>query len=188
MQQVTTTYFEAANEASTELVLEVARRRAQELGIKTIVVASTSGATGVKAAQAFQGYRLVVVSHVTGHKAPNIQELTLENRARIEALGGIIVTAHHTLGGLGRAVRRKLNTYQMDEIVAYALRTLGQGVKVACEIATMAADAGLARTDQDIIAIAGTDGGCDTAVVIRPANTQDFFDLKIREILCKPRL
>ena len=52
----------------------------------------------------------------------------------------------------------------------------------------MAADAGLVRTDEDIIAIAGSGRGADTAVVMRPANAHDFFDLKVREILCKPRL
>ncbi len=50
----------------------------------------------------------------------------------------------------------------------------------------MAADAGLVRTDEDIIAIAGTRSGADTAIVVRPVNSQDFFDLKVKEILCKP--
>ena len=29
--------------------------------------------------------------------------------------------------------------------------------------------------------------GADTAIIVRPVNSQDFFDLKVREILCKPR-
>jgi len=61
-------------------------------------------------------------------------------------------------------------------------------MKVACEIALMAADAGLVRTDEDVISIAGTGRGADTAVVLRPVNTRNFFDLKVKEILCKPRL
>jgi hypothetical protein len=32
----------------------------------------------------------------------------------------------------------------------------------------------------------GTGKGLDTALVLRPANSQDFFDLKVKEILCKP--
>jgi uncharacterized protein len=27
----------------------------------------------------------------------------------------------------------------------------------------------------------------DTALVIRPANSYHFFDLKVREVICKPR-
>jgi len=53
-------------------------------------------------------------------------------------------------------------------------------MKVVCEMALMAADAGLARTDEDVICIAGSGRGADTAVVLRPVNLIDFFDLKIR--------
>jgi hypothetical protein len=52
----------------------------------------------------------------------------------------------------------------------------------------MAADAGLVRTDELAIAVAGTSRGADTALVLRPANAQTFFDMRIMEILCKPRL
>jgi hypothetical protein len=38
-----------------------------------------------------------------------------------------------------------------------------------------------------VIAIAGTGRGADTAVVLRPTNAQTFFDMRIMEILCKPR-
>jgi len=64
---------------------------------------------------------------------------------------------------------------------------MGQGMKVVIEISVMAADAGLVRTDEDIIAIGGSGRGADTAVVLRPVNSNDFFDLKVKEILCKPR-
>jgi len=50
----------------------------------------------------------------------------------------------------------------------------------------MAADGGLVPTDEDAISIAGTGRGADTAVVLKPVNSHNFFDLKIREILCKP--
>ena len=62
-------------------------------------------------------------------------------------------------------------------------------MKVACEISLMAADSGLVRTsEEDIIAIAGSGGGSDTAVLLQPVISQDFFDLRVKEILCKPRL
>jgi len=34
----------------------------------------------------------------------------------------------------------------------------------------------------------GTGRGVDTAVVLQPAHAQDFFALRIKEIICKPRL
>lgn len=185
---VVTTYFEKPGKENTQRTFELSKRRAEELGIKTILVASTRGETGVRACETFRGYDVVVVTHSTGFKEPNYQELTDENRAAIEAAGGRILTCQHAFGGVGRAVRKKLGTYQLEEIIAHTLRLFGDGMKVAVEIALMAADAGFVRTDEPAIAIAGTGKGADTAVVLKPANAQAFFDLKILEILCKPRL
>jgi len=181
-------YFGSEGKENTERTLEIAKARADELGIKTILVASTTGETGARAAEFFKGYNLVVVTHSTGLREPNEQELRGENRAAIERAGAKILTCQHAFGGVGRAVRKKLGTYGLEEIIAYTLRIFGQGMKVACEIALMAADAGLVRTDEEVIAIAGTGRGADTAVVLVPANAQTFFDMRILEILCKPRL
>ena len=60
-------------------------------------------------------------------------------------------------------------------------------MKVAVEITLMAADAGLLDVSEEAIAIAGTDEGADTAIVIKPAYSRKFNELKIREILAKPR-
>jgi uncharacterized protein len=185
--EIQSVYFPEPGSANTEKTLEVAKRRAEELGIKTIVVASTSGETGLKAVKAFANYKIVVVTHTTGLQAPDVQELTPQNRAKILEKGGIILTATHAFGGVGRAVRRKFNTYQVDEIIAHTLRVFGQGTKVACEIVLMAADAGLIRTDEEVISIGGTARGADTALVVKPAHTHDFFELKVKEVLCKPR-
>ncbi len=184
---VQSVYFEKQGRSNTERTLQIARARAEELGIRTVLVATTSGATGVRAAQELQGFNVVVVTHSTGFSEPNHQELTPENRRAIEAAGAKILTCQHAFGGVGRAVRKKLGTYELEEIIAYTLRIFGEGMKVACEMAMMAADAGLVRTDEPVIAIAGTGRGADTAVVLRPTNAQTFFDMRIMEILCKPR-
>jgi len=187
MTEIQSVYFTESGSANTEKTLEIAKKRAERLGIKTIVVASTSGETGAKAVKLLPNCKVVVVSHATGFPAPDAQELTPENRARIMGKGGLILTATHAFGGVGRAVRRRFNTYQVDDIMAQTLRVFGQGAKVACEIVLMAADAGLIRTDEEVISIGGTGSGADTALVIKPAHTQDFFELKVREVLCKPR-
>lgn len=188
MPTVPVTYYDETGPANTDETLSLAKRRAEELGIDTILVASTKGATGVRAAETLQGKRVIVVSHATGFEAPNTQQLTDENMARILDLGATVHTSTHALGGIGRAIQLKFNTVQPDTIVAQSLRMLSEGVKVACEMAAMTADAGLVRTGREVIAIAGTGEGCDTAIVIQPANVQSFFDLKIKEIICKPRL
>jgi hypothetical protein len=187
MMEIQSVYFPEPGSANTNKTLEIAKRRAEELGIKTIVVASTSGETGLKAVKTFANYKVVVVTHTTGFQTPDSQELTPQNRAKILKKGGLILTATHAFGGVGRAVRRKLNTYQVDEIIAHTLRAFGQGTKVACEIVLMAADAGLIRADEEVISIGGTASGADTALVVKPAHTHNFFELKVKEVLCKPR-
>ena len=169
-----------------EEVLRLAKARAEELGIKTIVVATTVGDTAVRATEVFKGMKVVVVTHCTGMWEPNFQEVTEENRKKIESNGGIILTTTHLFLGLSGAMRKKFSTYLLGDIVANTLRILGQGMKVVCEISVMAADAGLVRTDEDVIAIAGSGRGADMAVVLSPVNSNDFFDLRVKEILCKP--
>ena len=183
-----TMYFEQVGRVNTDCALRIAQKRAEELDIETILVATTEGTTGAKAARLFTGRDVVVVTHSTGFVEPGFQELTEEMGAQIKAAGATLLTCQHALGGVNRAVRRKLGTYELDEIIAFTLRTFGQGTKVCVEISLMAADAGLVRVDAPCIAIAGTGRGADTAIVLTPANAQSFFDLKIHEILCKPRL
>jgi hypothetical protein len=185
---IQSTYFGQPGRQNTARTLEIARQRADQLGIRTVLVATTQGETGVGAAQLFQGYDVVVVTHATGFAGPNTQELTEENRAAIESAGAQILTCQHALGGVSRAVRKKWGTYAIDEIVAQTLRIFGEGTKVCVEIALMAADAGLVPVGEPCIAVAGTGRGADTAVVLIPANVQQFFDLRVMEVLVKPRL
>lgn len=183
-----TVYFENTGSENTEAVLRIAGERARQLGIKNILVPSTRGGTAVKAVDALQGLRVIVVTHVAGFKEPNSQELTAENKQKVESEGGTVLTTTHAFGGLSKAIRNKYKMHAIGDFIADTLRIFGHGVKVACEITLMAADSGLINTGEDVISIGGTDGGADTAVVLTPANTHNFFDLKVKEILCKPRL
>jgi len=185
---VPTVYFEQPGPSNTEQALRVAQQRAEQLAIQTIVVASTSGETGARAVAVFEDRDVVVVTHSTGFSDANAQELLPKHRLTIEAKGGRILTCQHALGGVNRAVRKKLGTYLTDEIIAYTLRVFGEGVKVCAEISMMAADAGLLAVGEPCICIAGTGSGADTAVVLLPTNAQTFFDLRLLEVLAKPRL
>jgi hypothetical protein len=181
-------YFKRPGQDNTEEVLSIVAQRAKELDIKTVLVASTHGDTAMQATVALKDLRVIVVTHSHGFREPNTQEFTEENRQLVERQGGTIFTTTHLFAGISRAVRNKYNTYLIGDLTASTLKLFGEGMKVVIEIATMAADAGLVRTDEEIISIAGTGRGADTAVVLKPANSQDFFDVKINEILCKPRL
>ncbi len=184
--ELKTVYFENPGRENTKEVFRIVKQRAEELGIKTILVASTVGDTAVKATEVLSGFKIIAVSHSAGMRAPDTQEFTEENRKIVESKGGIVFTTTHTFSGLSAAMRKQFNTYVIGDIVANTLRIFGQGMKVVCEITVMAADGGLVRTDEDVIAIAGTSRGADTAVVLKPINSHNFFDLKVKEILCKP--
>ena len=184
-------YFEKAGDINTDEVLNIAADRAKESGIKTVVLASTTGKTGVKAVEIFTGMNVVVVGYATGFMRypANVNPFTDENRKLIENSGGRIINATHALAGISTAVRNQFNGFGLGEVIAHTLRIFGAGIKVACEVTAMAADAGLVRTDEDVIAMGGTGregGGCDAAIVLTPANVHHFFELRVKEILCKP--
>jgi hypothetical protein len=171
---------------NAEITLRAALERANELGIRDVVVASHSGTTGVKACEVLKGLNVIIVTHHVGFREPGVNQLTEENERKIKELGGKILTCTHALSGVESAIRSKWNTIGPVEIIADALRIFGDGAKVCAEIVVMAADAGLIPIDKDVIAVAGA-GGADTAVVAMPVHSKNFFDMTIREIVCKPR-
>ncbi|MFC1912098.1 pyruvate kinase alpha/beta domain-containing protein, partial [Chloroflexota bacterium] len=104
-------YFDKLGMENTEETLRIAGRRAAELGIKTILVASTRGETAVRAINALKGLKIIAVTHNAGFREPDTQEFTGENRKIFESKGGIVLTTTHTFSGISRAVREKFNTY-----------------------------------------------------------------------------
>ena len=180
-------YFTKPGPSNTAKVLDCVRRRVQQLNIKTVLVASASGQTALKAREALEPRtNIIAVSLVTGYVEPNRQEMPAEVRKDLISKGVPVLTAQHAFGGVGRGIRKKLGTYQVDEIMAHTLYRFGNGTKVAIELALMAADAGLVRTDEDIISVGGTAKGADTALMLRPANSADFLNLVVKEVICKP--
>ena len=179
-------YFDEPGDGNTEEALRISKKRAAELGIQTVVIATASGKTGVRATEVFEGMKVVAVTLPTGFWKPDTQELTKKNRQKIVDNGGFILTTTTLFGGICRPMQEKFNMHTIGTTIADALRLLGHGMKVAIEITVMAADAGLVRTDENIVAIAGTRVGADYAIVLKPVSSNDFFDLKVREIICKP--
>ncbi|MCW4049570.1 MAG: hypothetical protein NWE89_07510 [Candidatus Bathyarchaeota archaeon] len=187
LTEKTIVYYDEIKEDNTAVTLNAVKKRADELGIKEIIVSSTRGGTAVKTLEQFgAGYKVIVVTHSAGFREPGKIEMSDETKAKIEEMGGIILTTGHAFGGVDRAINKKFNTLGPAGLVAHVLRMFGQGMKVVVETAYMAADAGLLDMDKDVISIAGTGKGCDTAVVIKPAHLNDMFDLYVREIVTKP--
>jgi hypothetical protein len=181
------TYFPEAGKQNTDALLRIVKEYVEKEGIVNIVVASTTGETGAKASKIFKGYNVVIVTHCFGFREPGKIELKEEYRNEILANGAKIFTGIHALSSIERAIRKDFDTIQPLGLIANTLRLMGEGTKVCVEITLMAADAGLIPVNSDIIAIAGTGRGADTALCIQPVNTGRFFDLKIKEVLAKPK-
>jgi hypothetical protein len=185
-------YFEKPGETNTSDAARFAIERAKELGIKTIVVASTSGKTAEVFFNAISksGLGLVVVTHVIGFTKPGEWEFSQEIADRLQKQGVRIVTGTHALSGLERALSRspKVGGGSRTEAIAEALRrVVTVGLKVAVECVLMAADQRAIGIHEEVIAVGGTASGADTVCVIRPAHTGSFFDLQVREIVAMPR-
>jgi hypothetical protein len=183
-----TARFAKPGRQNTAAVCRLAAARAQELGINHFVVASNTGATALKlAAAAPAGSTVVCVTHHAGFRAPGEQELTPAARRRLERAGIGILTTTHLFAGVERAARMRFGGLGPAETIAWTYRTFGEGTKVAVEVSVMALDAGLVPHGTDIIAVGGTGRGADTALVIRPAHSRQFFETAVRETVCKPR-
>jgi hypothetical protein len=171
----------------TAATVALAVRRAGERGIDRIVVASNTGATAEAVRRAAPpSVRVVCVSHQVGFRAPGEDEMPAEARRALAEAGVPVLTTTHFLAGVDRALRMMQGGHHPADVVAMTLRMLGQGLKVAVEIAVMAADAGLVPPGLDLVSVGGTGRGADTAAVIRPAHGQSFFDTRVVEILCRP--
>lgn len=185
-------YFNVPGPENTDDCIQCAIERASELGIHTIVVASTSGATAVKFLQGIKGttLSLIVVSHAVGFSEPGVWEFDPSNKEILQKAGVRIVTGTHALSGLERSLSRssRVGGGSRTEAVAEALRrVISGGLKVAVECVLIATDQGIISPAEEVIAIGGTINGADTVCVIKPSHTAAFFDLQVREIVAMPR-
>jgi uncharacterized protein len=179
-------YFDKPGKENTEQTLRLAFQKGQQVGINELVVASTTGATAYKALEICKGFKITSVTYHCGFREPFKMEMSLDVRLDLEKQGVKVVAATHALSGLERSISKKYNGSYPVLLIADTLRLFGQGLKVAIEISIMAADAG-ALSGKDIIAVGGTAKGADCALVIKPKCQSDFFDMRIREIICKPK-
>ena len=183
-------YFEKAGPDNTDIALRAALDRAVKSGVDHIVVASGRGGTAMQLAslaeaRGYEGQIVVVTSHA-GFFKPGQMTMAKEVRDELEKNGAKIFVGTHVLSSVSRSFRQRWQGIDMLEIIAEVLRRFSEGIKVCVEISIMAADAGLIPVDRDVIAVGGTGGGADSAMVLRPAHMNGFFDLKVREIIAMP--
>lgn len=182
-------YFEKAGPENTAQTISAAMERAEELGIRDLVVATTHGSTSITAREAFNDPDMNIVAvSICEAFAEEGWTMSEKEKQRLWDNGIRVLTSMHALGdGVGSSFAEKHGGKPIEEVVRDTLYRFGQGMKVCVEIVLMAADAGLIPMDREVMAIAGTDEGADTCIVVKPAYPRKFHELEIREIVAKPR-
>lgn len=182
-------YFEKPGKENTAECLEVVKKALKSENYKDVVVASTSGYTGIIFSEGLKNsdINLVIVTHSSGFKEPNIIEMPEDIRMRIIENGPKVFTGSMLTHSLETSLASKFGGSYPTLIIANTLRRFGEGAKVCCEIVMMATDAGLIPEGKEVIAVAGTASGADTVMVIKSSASKRFLDLKVLEILAKSR-
>jgi len=179
--------MQKSDDLDTTEVLNLAEEFARNRDIDDVVVASTGGDTGVEAIKIFDPIEnnLVIVGHSSGFSEPNEQELDEEAVRKIEKAGGKVFLGPMVFHNINSAIGDK-EGFSSSDLVADTLRLFGQGTKVALECVLMAADAGLIDVGKEVLSIAGTGSGADTVLLTHSANSKDFFEARIKEVVAKP--
>lgn len=189
MQKGEIWYFTKPGPENTGACLDLLEK-AVGLGLRHLVVASTTGLSGAQAAQRLAKapeVNLVVVGHSVGFKGPNIDEFQEEHYQEIVSRGGKVLKTTILTHSLDTAIADQFKGSAPTLLIANTLRRLGQGMKVCCEIVMEATDAGLIPEGEEVVAVGGTARGWDTVAVIRSAASKRFMQLAVLEIWAKPR-
>src|SRR4030042_1719714 len=107
-----TTYFSEPGKQNTDALLKAVKEYASKEKITDVVVASTTGETGAKAAKLFKDCNVVVVTHAFGFQEPGKTELMEEYRQEILASGAKLFTGTHALSREERAIRKDCEQIQ----------------------------------------------------------------------------
>ncbi|MFH1934335.1 MAG: pyruvate kinase alpha/beta domain-containing protein [Pseudomonadota bacterium] len=182
-------------------LFESVKKRAKELGVKKILIASSSGDSAKRTVRELgtKDYEIIVVTDraevvwdvgsmsekmrreyeiKTGAKEyPNGIDHDSSVRKELQDMGvNWIIQATEVFRGINVP-----GGFNVAQVIAQTLYLFGSGTKVAIEITLIACDAGAIRAGEDVIAIAGKNKGLNTALLLTAAHTDEFFGIGFPE-------
>jgi len=215
-------YFERPGPGNTLRTLELIKERGNELGIKTVIIATLRGNSALKAHEIMaKELKIVAVTIPPGaywtvkeslpgpwSDIPELKkqlrewqkkglkkvrmDMTDEMQDKLEELGIKVVRGTIPFYGIGTSIAGTFKGVTFEQTMTEALRLISGGLIVCVEVAIMAADANIIKSQEEVVVAGGTSMGLDTAVVIKPSTSLRFFDpeegLEIREIIAIPRI
>ena len=182
--------YETPGIVNTKKTLELAAENAKRLGIEKIVIASTMGDTIKEALNYFNPKKtqIVCVTHNYGFREGIHQTFPEELRKEIHEGGVEFVSGTLALSGVGSALLRKFQHFDLTTMFAKLIRlTICDGLKVGMEIALMAVDAGKINIGDEILTISGTGRGADTCCYLQATSSRLFEKLRVKAIFAKPK-
>ncbi len=194
-------YFEKPGQQNTKATIEAVHTYLQKgKKVKALIVASISGQTALKTVKCLKNISIPIVC-ITGspswrnypeYKLPLIPKKT---RTQLDKSG--IITVDSAPSSLTDTVEFGFARYGFHSPTWMFVETLlavgGYGLKTAVECALMATDGGYVVPFKEILSIAGTGKGADTAIVARSTFSSTVFSsdfrkrFVIKEILAMPR-
>lgn len=184
--------FENKGYENTQKTAELAREYARDHGIKYVVLASKTGYTTDIFLDVFSragvSVNFVSVTHCYGDMGPGKCEMLPEKRKELTDRGITVITATHALSGAERGITNRYGGITPAILMADTLKFLGQGMKVGVEISLMAMDNGAIPYGEEIIAVGGCSHGADYAITLIPGHSNNLFETKVIDIICKPRI
>ncbi len=168
-------YFKKPDPQNTFAVIELIKRAALEINTEAVIITSTSGKTGLEAAKAVNGngIRLIIVpfqKHIADkhdwHVNANLKMQCLE--------AGALFLPDEPYCML-------LDDERNDLVRGWY--SMGQGFKVALQVASMCVDTGLISEGSTVISSGGTANGADTAVLIKAFCTKNAQKNRVIKII-----
>ena len=192
-------YFDRPGPRCTRQVMEAVKRCLASGGPKHLVIASVSGRTALRFARALPREELNIVC-VSGPPSWQLYREyqgvcpVPEVKQQLEALGVVVVDGMISLVdgidyGCARYGLVPPSWLIMETLVAVG----GYGLKTAVEVTMMATEAGAVPPFEEVLAVAGTDKGADTAAIVVSTFASRFFSpqperrFQLKEIIAMPR-
>ena len=189
-------YFSEPGKQNTDDVIEAVKKRASVTGVEHVVVASTTGETAVRFAEALGNkVGLIAVSEPQYVKewGSSWPIMDVSCKKRLEELGVAVLDKAPYVFHSSVLEDSKWSQATPETLLREAFYTLGQGFKVAVEVVLTAVACGALEPYQDVIGVGGTERGADTALLLRATYPATVFSkdakkrLEIREVIAMPR-
>jgi uncharacterized protein len=178
MKEGKTLYFDKPGPQNTTAVLEAIRDWIPQVQPAAVIVTTTTGKTALEAARILKdtGARLIGAQFQKHVAEERDWHLDPELAAQCKEAGVEFLPDEPALELLDK---------ERGDIVN-AWRCLGQGFKVAVQVASMCVDTGLIPAGATVIAAGGSAKGADVAIVVKPFGAADIFKSKVNEIIALP--